>query len=109
MKTLDNTVTDMRDQPAVGDYHGCGRAWVAVAEGKIVAIRYMGDHCGVLTGYSPEAQAAAQVSRYCPAACRAADWLNDQYFCRWRQQAKRELDQLGTVVSGTMSCYEFIS
>lgn len=26
------------------DYHGCGKAWAAVKNGKIAAIRYMGDH-----------------------------------------------------------------
>lgn len=31
------------------DYHGCGKAWAAIVDGEVVALRYMGDH--PLPGY----------------------------------------------------------
>jgi len=33
----------IKDTEAEKDYHGCGKAWAAINDGKIVSLRYMGD------------------------------------------------------------------
>ena len=102
------TAYSMTEQPAAGEYKGCGRAWVAIEQDEIVGVRYMGDHSGALTRYSAEAIAMAGRVRPCPASEQAAHNYNDAQFVAWRTQARRELEELGTVISGTMSCTVFI-
>jgi hypothetical protein len=109
MTTLTSTI-DIQTQPAADQYKGCGKAWVAINDqGQIVGIRYMDNHGGCLTGYAPEALQRAGRKRYCPASQWAAEEINRELFLNWRKQAKADLAELGTVVSGIMSCYPLIS
>ena len=98
----DDRMYDMRQQPAYSQYKGCGRAWVAIKDGQIVAVRYMNDH-SYYTGSSPKALARANRKRCCKASINAADDLNREAFLAWRKQARRELAGLGDVISGMMS------
>ena len=102
------TVINLKNEPAAEDYQGCGKAWVAWDDDRILAIRYMDAHRGCYTGYSPAAQKHAGVTRYCPSAQRSAETLNKWKFLEWRSKAKAELSQLGTVIAGMCSCWEFI-
>jgi len=36
-------IFNIKDTPAEQQYRGCGKAWAAIADGQVVAIRYMGD------------------------------------------------------------------
>ena len=69
-------------------YRGCGRAWAAIKDGRVVAIKYMARHI-VFT----------------------ADGWTDNYggrtFAEYRTESLRELANLGEVVSGEASCGEF--
>ena len=98
---------DMQTQPALSQYTGCGKAGVAMKDDRIIAIRYMDDHTGCFTGYSPEALKRANRKRYCKASELAARELNRERFSEWRIRARRELNGLGDVVSGMMSCWRF--
>ena len=100
-------IFDMQRQPAQNEYSGCGRAWVALDQGKVVGIRYMGDHKGVFTSISPEVLRASNRKRDCPTSRYYAQRMNEERFLDWRDRAKRELAGLGVVVSGTMSCWQF--
>lgn len=101
-------IYNMQEQPAAGEYRGSGRAWVAINDGQIVGVRYMGNHVGTLTRYSAEAIALAGRVRPCPASERAAVLFNDTLFAAWRTEARSALAAKGSVVSGLMSCLEFI-
>ena len=101
-------IYDMKEQPAADKYRGCGSAWVAINDGKIVDLRYMGDHVGTLTRYSAEAIALAGRVRPCPASEQAACDYNAMKFAAWRTESRSELAARGAVVSGMMSCGEFI-
>lgn len=99
---------DMRKQPARHEYQGCGWAWVAIDENdQIIAVRYM-DRAPYFLASSPEALDRAGRKRRCPASQRAADDLNSESFAKYRLECRRELSQMGTVVSGMMSGCHFI-
>ena len=99
---------DMRKQPARDQYQGCGWAWVAVNDkDQIIAIRYM-NRSPYFLASSPEALARAGRKRRCAASQRAADDLNSESFGKYRLESRRELSQIGTVVSGMMSGFHFI-
>ena len=74
------------DQALKNDYRGCGKAWAAVVTGVegpyVAAIRYM--DLGTANRRS-------------------------MTFADWRNEARRELAEIGDVVSGMCSCTEFIS
>tara|TARA_Y100000361_G_scaffold151672_1_gene169501 strand:- start:1364 stop:1699 length:336 start_codon:yes stop_codon:yes gene_type:complete len=100
-------IYDMQKQPSQNEYSGCGRAWVALNQGKVVGIRYMDDHTGVFTSRSPEVLIAAGRKRECPWSQYVAERMNEERFLLWRDRAKRELAGLGVVVGGMMSCWKF--
>jgi len=100
-------IYDMKTQPAKSEYKGSGWAWAAMKDDQIVAIRYMHDHTGCFTGYCAEALHRANRTRYCKASERAAQEMNREAFTAWRNQARSELAEMGTVVSGMMSCWHF--
>ncbi len=82
-------------------YKGAGRCWVAIKDGKIVAIRYMGD--------SPIVSLAdVGRKRWTRAARRAFAIRESELFAEFRLKARAELAELGEVVSGMASCFEFI-
>lgn len=99
---------DMRKQPARDQYQGCGWAWVAMNENdQIIAVRYM-NRAPYFVASSPEALARAKRKRRCPASQRAADDLNAESFAKYRLECRRELSEMGTLVSGMMSgCHFF--
>jgi hypothetical protein len=74
--------------PTAG-YQGCGRVWAAIVDGRAVAVRYK-ERRTVMTGDGP------------------TDNWGGRSFADYRLAAKAELAQLGQVVSGTCSCWEFI-
>jgi len=98
---------DMQQQPASDEYTGSGWAWVAMKDDEVIAIRYMDDHIGCYTGSSPEALKHAKRKRYCKATELAAEQLNKEAFLAWRKEARTELSELGKVVTGMMSCWQF--
>jgi hypothetical protein len=71
-------------------YCGCGRAWAAVKDGRVVAIKYMARH-----------------SAFTADGC--ADNYGGRTFEEYRTASRRELDNLGDVFSGEASCWEFCS
>lgn len=75
------------------DYRGCGKVWAAVRGGKVVALRYAGDH-RVVSGWCKEALDRARVTRFCAASRYAAERINDESFSAWREQARAELGSL---------------
>lgn len=98
---------DMRKQPASDQYDGCGWAWVALNEhDQIIAVRYM-NRAPYFLASSVEALARAGRKRRCPASQRAANNLNDESFAKYRRECRRELREMGTVVSGMMSGCHF--
>jgi hypothetical protein len=36
-------VYDLTSECLDREYHGCGKAWVAIKDGRVIAIRYMGE------------------------------------------------------------------
>lgn len=100
-------IYDMQKQPAKSEYKGAGWAWAAMKDDQIVAIRYMDDHTGCFTGYCAEALQRANRKRCCKASELAAREMNKEAFVEWRQQARSELDEIGIVVTGMMSCWHF--
>ena len=38
------TILELTPDALEYEYHGCGKAWAAVVDGKVVALRYMGSH-----------------------------------------------------------------
>lgn len=72
------------------NYQGCGRAWAAIVDGRVLALRYK-ERRTIFTknGWT--------------------DNWGDRDFAEYRQAAKAELAQIGTVASGFCSCWEFIT
>jgi len=48
------TILDLTSEVLDKDYHGCGKVWAAVRDGKVVALRYMEDHPGDYRAKLPE-------------------------------------------------------
>jgi len=130
------------------DYHGLGKAWAAIKDGEVVALRYMADFApqhkqapewakAVYRAYSiskcnlknispthlarvkkaaisaghPErgprggkirASYIASMAQHCLAQSEKEEFAEYRYKCR------QELAELGTVMSGECSCYQFI-
>jgi hypothetical protein len=89
-------------------YRGCGKAWAAIVDGRVVALRYMGNHRAWF-GAEPEVLARAKRKRLCARSQLVAYRLTDIAFVEWRQRARAELKAIGSVVSGMCSCNEFLA
>ena len=76
-------------------YKGCGKAWVAVKDGEIVAIRYM-NACPIEYREVPDARFKTGV--------RKVDITN---FGVYRTACRDELATFGEVWSGIASCCYF--
>lgn len=82
-------------------YRGCGRAWAAIAGGKVVALRYMG---------AMPLPTLADLGRK-RMTKRARIELRDletRQFGEYRAKCRAELAQSGEVVSGMCSGTEFL-
>ena len=92
-------------------YRGCGKAWAAILDGKVIGLKYMDRHTGCLTGASDEAKERAGVTKQCYSSDRAANVINRERFTAYREQARKDLQDLGEdvfVVGGMCSCCEFM-
>lgn len=78
-------VYQISSQALESDYRGCGKAWAAVVTGVerpyVAAVRYMD---------------LGTANR------------RNMTFAEWRNEARRDLAEIGEVVSGLCSCTEFI-
>lgn len=97
MKTLEITPA------AMNDYRGSGKAWGAIKDGKIIAIRYMhldiDDQVKVET---PDRRFKGGVRVSYKRLDTSAE------FAAHRERCRADLAQLGDVVSGMASCGEFV-
>ena len=95
-------------------YRGAGKAWLLIVQGEPIALRYMDCH-PYYTAYSREAKERAGCKRTCPASGRAAKEMNREGFLAWREEVKAEFQKMfshsggGEIVSGMVSCWEFIA
>ena len=83
-------------------YKGCGKAWAAIVEGRVVALRYM-ERSTIL-------RLKADVPADAPLAESNFEFIDNwggRSFTDYRAAAKAELALLGTVKSGMCSCFEF--
>lgn len=144
------SVYQIQGSHADSQYEGCGRAWAAIKDGQVVAIRYMHkcneraavdalpawvkavDPCGLDAVYRRNRPPAAVLGRckraaiaaghpetgprggYIPATrivneamafWRAADRAD---FGTYRAKVRAELETMGEVTSGMLSCWEFL-
>ena len=80
-------------QVLMNEYRGCGRAWAAVVDGCVVALRYM-DQPYVKVPADNE----IGFLRVKPLP-----------FTQYRETSRAEMASIGAVVSGECSCGEFLS
>lgn len=131
------------------DHKGCGKAWAAIKDGEVVALRYMGDFAPEYTNVPAWVKAAnkayslsncqlkyispthlgrikkaaieaghpekwhprgdhIQVSYIASRAQKKLRVAEEEEFAEYRNKCRQELVELGLVVSGECSCYEFI-
>ena len=83
-------------------YRGCGKAWAAIVDRRVVALRYM--------ERSTSIRLKAGVSADAPFAESNFDFIDNwggRSFTDYRSAARAELALLGEVKSGMCSCCEF--
>ena len=82
-------------------YQGCGKAWGAVVNDEVVALRYMEQVTTFrfLPGFNPDAPDLSLV--------RFDDNWGGRPFADYRKAAKAELGAIGEVKTGMCSCWQF--
>ncbi|EWH05772.1 hypothetical protein AT00_14225 [Pseudoalteromonas lipolytica SCSIO 04301] len=75
----------LQNTPAAEYYRGCGKAWIAIANGIPQAIKYMDDFA-----YDPDLEASQR-----------------EQFGVYRQKCRDYLSSKGRIESGHCSCWEF--
>ena len=70
-------------------YRGCGRAWAAVKDGKVVKLIYMGNYSFIDENGNPRTN------------------HGDMEFSDFRIYSRSSLSQFGEVVGGMCSCWTF--
>ena len=81
-------------------YQGSGKAWAAIKDGQVIALKYMGDFAHNWVKKTDK--------RYKEGYRWAKNPEADKLFAKYREECRAELLSLGGEVAGGMaSCYEF--
>lgn len=84
-------------------YKGCGKAWAAIKDEKVVDFIYMNSNSNTHD---------RKIDKRCKLGFRFVErplQIQRQEFEEFRQKSREELAKKGEVRGGNLSCYEFVS